>query len=212
MTTALARTGLPGVLRADGYTLPADLSFEEWAGVLNLADHIVESSPWWLVDAILYGERHFGERHTQAFPTAEEDPNGKKQARLKQAAWMASVYPTSGTRVPGLSYTHHRAAAELEPEQRQDVLREAARDNLTTRQLIARVREVQEQAKAIDAPAAPVCAAEDDQWRPTPEQLTESAAARMRFERAMAGRAATFEMGWTLALAWAECLDAFARD
>lgn len=209
MTVALApRTGLIGKPLSNGLVLPADLTFEEWAGALHHADLLVEAGPWFLADLMSYGERHFGERHSEALPTVEQDPTGASQSRMKQAAWMASKYPRN-QRIAGLSYTHHRVVAELEPEDRSTLLREAVRGNLSTRELLARVKETQEQARAIPAASEPVCAAESA-WRPTPDDLSEEAAARMRFERTMAGRAATFETGWTAALAWVEALDCFS--
>lgn len=208
------RTGLIGRPRTNGLDLPPDLTFDEWAGALRHADLLVEAGPWFLVDLMAYGEAHFGERHSDALPTAEEDPTGASQSRLKQAAWMASIYPP-GTRVPGLSYTHHRVAAELEPETRSAVLREAVAANLSTRELIARVKVEQEKARAIPAASEPVCAADEPPaWMPTPDDLTEEAAARMRFEMTMRGvkDGAAFGAGWCAALAFVEALDCFARD
>ena len=204
------RTGLIGRPLSNGLVLPADLTFEEWRGVVEHVEMVVEASPWWLCDAMAWGEAHFPTQYTQALPTAEEDPTGASQSRLKQAAWMAQKYPRN-QRVAGLSYTHHRVVAELEPEDRTALLREAVAAKLSTRDLVARVKEKQEQQRAIPASAEPACSA-DAEWKPTPDQLTDEAAARMRFERTMAGRAATFETGWTAALAWVEALDCFKRD
>lgn len=215
------RTGLIGRPLVNGLVLPDDLTFEEWRDALYHADLLVEAGPWFLVDLVLYGQRHFGEGHTQALPTADEDPSGASQSRIKQATWMASVYPSVSTRVPGLTYTHHRIAAELDQPRRAAVLRAAAtatdKDTgkpkpWSTRELLVHVKDIQEQAKAIEGTAEPVCAADDTAWRPTPDQLTEDASARMRFERTMAGRGATFEQGWCAALAWLEALDCFRRD
>ena len=211
MVTELApRTGLIGKPLSNGLQLPPDLTFDEWAGALHHADLLVEAGPWFLADLMAYGERHFGERHSEALPTVEQDPTGASQSRMKQAAWMASKYPRN-QRIPGLSYTHHRVVAELEPEARSTLLREAVAANLSTRELVHRVKDVQEKARAIAAESRPVCAADDEAWRPSPDDLTEEAAARMRFERTMAGRGATFDAGWTAALAWAEQLDCFRR-
>jgi hypothetical protein len=206
------RTGLIGKPTTNDLVLPPDLTLDEWAGAVEHADMIVESSPWWLVSLMAYGQRRFGEQHSQILPTREEDPQGIRQSRLKQAAWMASIYPTVNTRVPGLSYTHHRVVAELDPDDRSALLREAVAANLSTRDLVVRVKEKQEQARAIPAESAPVCAADEGTWRPTPDDLTDEAAARMRFERTMAGRGASFETGWVAALAWAEQLDCFRRE
>lgn len=205
------RAGLPGLRTQNRYDLPADLTFDEWRSVVGTLQTIDRAVKWWLGDALVFGERRFGEDASAALPTAEEDPYEISQSVLKQAAWMSSVFPP-GTRVPELSWTHHRVVADLEPEDRSTLLREAVAARLSTRDLVQRVKEKQEQARAIPASAEPVCAADDTTWRPTPDDLTEEAAARMRFERTMAGRAATFEAGWTAALAWAEQLDCFNRD
>lgn len=216
MSVELApRTGLIGRPRTNGLDLPPDLTFDEWAGALRHAELLVEAGPWFLVDLMAYGEAHFGERHSEALPTVEEDPTGASQSRLKQAAWMASVYPPS-TRVPGLSYTHHRVAADLEPETRRALLSEAVAANLSTRELVARVKVEQEKARAVPAASAPVCAADDEPpaWMPTPDELTEEASARMRFEMTMRGvrDASAFGAGWCAALAFVEALDCFRRD
>lgn len=171
VTVELApRTGLIGKPLSNDLVLPDDLTIDEWQGAVDHADMVVEASPWWLVSLMAYGVRRFGERHTQAFPIREEDPKGVKQSRLKQAAWMASIYPTASTRVPGLSYTHHRVVAELEPEDRAALLSEAVEANLSTRELLARVKEKQEQARAIPADSTPVCAAEAA-WVPSLSDL-----------------------------------------
>lgn len=212
MSTALApRTGLPGDLLEQGYVLPPDLSYDEWAGVLRLAEHIEAASPWWVCDAIAYGRARFGEDYTQALPTAEEDPHGVRQSRLKQAAWMAEKYPRN-QRVPGLSYTHHRAVAELEPLERQALLREAAEQHLSTRQLIERVRDRQAaigaESRAVDGPA---CAAEAGLREPTEDDLTDDARAALAFKRdsLRVREREGFAQGWVAALAWIEADDCF---
>lgn len=213
MTAALALVdngeSLPGRLRENGYDLPPSLSFERWQEVGVTLQQMQRSVNWWAGDWLRFGEERWGEAAYQAV----QEIIGHGDESLRQAVWVASKFPPD-TRVPTLSWSHHRAAAELEPAERQAVLREAARDNLTTRQLIARVREVQEQTKAIDAPAAPVCAAEDTAWLPTPADLTEIASARMRFEMTMRGvrDANAFGAGFCAALAFAEALDCFKRD
>lgn len=163
------RTGLIGKPLSNGLLLPPDLTFDEWAGALHHADLLVEAGPWFLVDLMAYGEQHFGEKHSEALPTLEEDPTGASQSRMKQAAWMASKYPRNA-RVPGLSYTHHRVVAELEPEDRSALLQEAVAAKLSTRDLVARVKEKQEQQRAIPAASTPVCAA-DSVWTPTAADL-----------------------------------------
>lgn len=130
MTTALA---LPGLLRCElreyGLHIPADLSFEEFEQELERSLWLEEASPWFKVDLIAFGWDKWGEDASQALPTREEDPRGQKQAKLKQAAWMAPVWPPAA-RVHGISYTHHRLATEMAQKDRREAvaLLEAARD------------------------------------------------------------------------------------
>lgn len=213
MSTSLApRTGLIGVPSTHGLALPPDLTFEEWRGALDTADMLVAAGPWFLVDLMAYGAARFGEAHSQALPTAEDDPTGERQARIKQAAWMATKYPTASTRVPSLSYTHHRAVAELEPLERQALLREAAEQQLSTRQLIERVRDrqaaISAESRAVDGPA---CAAEAGLREPTEDDLTDDARAALAFKRdsLRVREREGFAQGWVAALAWIEADDCF---
>jgi hypothetical protein len=212
--TALALPSLlPGQLHEHGIVLPPDLTYDQWADALRNAEWIERASPWWLCDLLEYGKR-FGEDASQAYPTFEEDATGARQAKLKQAAWMAEKFPPQ-ERVAGLSYTHHRAVAELEPDDRRALLREAVEEGLSTRELITRVTERQA-AIRLDATAGtsePVCAA-DGGWTPTTDDLSEDAAARLRFEIGMrrVRHPDDFGAGWVAALAWVEALDCFKRD
>lgn len=169
MTVSLALPDLlPGVLHEHGVDLPPNMPFDQWRRALMTAEWLERASPWFLVDLIAYGRATYGEDYSQALPTAEDDPQGVRQAKLKQAGWMADKFPTADTRVPELTYSHHRAVAELEPGERAAALQEAVRDGLTTRALIERVRERQE-AIRLDASSAysePTCAA-DRPWTPT---------------------------------------------
>jgi hypothetical protein len=207
MTAVLAvRTGLPGSLRADGYDLPPDLTYDEWRSVVALAEYIHAASPWWLGDALVYGERRFPETHAQALPTAEEDPHGARQSRMKQAVWVSSKFPPV-TRVTGLSWSHHRAAAELELPAARSLLREAAEKNLPTRALIARVKQEQEATRgtAVDEPpvALPLSAAD----------LTDEAREALSYRLAGVGarHRTGYERGFLEALRWGEVRDAFTR-
>lgn len=171
MTVALALPDLlPGVLHEYGVDLPPDMPFEQWRRALVTAEFLERASPWFLVDLISYGRATYGEDYSQALPTDEDDPQGVRQSKLKQAAWMGSKFPPN-TRVTGLTYTHHRAVAELEPEDRQALLREALDESLSTRELIDRVKDRRQviRLEAIGA-SVPACAA-DRSWQPTKDDL-----------------------------------------
>lgn len=214
MSVSLApRTGLIGVPSTHGLSLPPDLTFEEWRGALETADMLCSAGPWFLVDLMAYGVAAFGEAHSQALPTAEDDPTGERQARMKQAAWMATKYPTENTRVPSLSYTHHRAAAELEPDDRHTLLEYAAKKHLSTRDLIALVKERQSAIKGVVVAAETTCAA-DQAWVPAVADLTEEARAALEFKAATTAHVRdreSFAAGFLAALHWVEATDCFER-
>lgn len=213
MTTSLApRTGLPGDLQAQGYVLPPDLSYDEWRDVLALAEHVEAASPWWLSDTMAFGEAKFGEAYSDALPTREEDPTGARQSKLKQAKWMAEKYPRN-RRVPDLSYTHHRAAAELEPDERHTLLEYAAKKHLSTRDLIALVKERQASIKGTVVAAETTCAA-DQAWVPAVADLTDEARSALEFKAATTAHVRdreSFAAGFLAALHWVEATDCFER-
>lgn len=227
MTTALAvRTGLPGTLRDQSYTLPPNLTLDEWGRLLRTVDFLVEASPWFLADVMAYGEARFGEEHAQALPGPDEDPYGASESRIKQAAWMASVYPP-GTRVPLASYTHHRIAADLPPVTRRAMLQEVAaaeqrvRDGvegavrISTRELGRRVKVEQEALKghAITA-SGELVEAPDLGWVPTREDLAPDARRdlEVKLSEMSAAKRSTFEAGVLWAWQYADDLELFARD
>lgn len=215
MSVALApRTGLIGTPEHNGLKLPDDLTFEEWSGLLSTVDFLVEASPWMLVDVVTYGEDHFGEQHSQAFPTAEEDPHGASQSRMKQAGWMGRVYPR-GTRVPEASYTHHRIAADLPPIDRARELKAvadaAATDKpISTRELGRRVKARQEQLAggAVTVDGEVVCSAD---LPLSPDDLADEARAALEIRLSEMGSRMRpgFSAGFVAALIWAGQDDAF---
>lgn len=213
MTAALALVdngeALPGLVRENGYLLPPTISFDRWREVGVTLQQMQKSVNWWAGDWLRFGEDKWGEQAYQA--VAEITGHGDEA--LKQAVWVASKFPES-TRVPELSWAHHRAVSGLEPETRSALLQEAVAAKLSTRDLVARVKEKQEQQRAIPAASTPVCAADESAWMPQPSELTEDAAARMRFEMTMRGikDAHAFGAGFCAALAFAEALDCFRRD
>lgn len=169
MTASLALVdngeALPGLLRDDGYVLPPAITFERWRQVGVNLQQMQRSVNWWAGDWLRFGEDRWGEEAYQAVA----DLTGHGDDSLKQAVWVSSRFPPS-TRVPSLSWAHHRAAASLEPETRAAVLRDAMAGNLSTRELIARVKVEQEKARAVPSASEPVCAA-DASWTPELDDL-----------------------------------------
>lgn len=198
---------LPGVVRENAYVLPPSISFERWRQVGANLQQMQRSVNWWAGDWLRFGEDRWGEAAYQAVA----DITGHGDEALKQAVWVSSKFP-EGTRVPSLSWSHHRAVAELEPLERQALLREAAEQQLSTRQLIERVRDrqaaISAESRAVDGPA---CAAEAGLREPTEDDLTDDARAALAFKRdsLRVREREGFAQGWVAALAWIEADDCF---
>lgn len=179
MTTAIALTSsfLPGRLLDNGMEIPPDLTFEEWEEALRRAEWLEAASPWFVVDLVAFGRAKFGEDYSQALPDAIEDADGFHQAKLKQAEWMADRWPAS-TRVPGQSYSAHRAVAKLNRDDAVALLHEEDADGrrLTVRALTKRAEEIEQslRGKAVDATGAVVDSV-DLAWCPDISELTDEA-------------------------------------
>lgn len=209
MTTALApRTVLPGELREDGITLPPDLTFEQWRETLDSAEWLERASPWILADVLVYGEQRFHEDHSDALPTYEEDPGGHRQAKMKQAVWMGRRFPPN-TRVPGLTYSHHRAVADLPPLEATRLLYDAAGadEYVSTRELIGRVKACQEALRGRVVSASSVPAEDDLPWMPTEDDLTDDARRAMEQHAPQGKHRVAFVSGWLRAVVWNELRD-----
>jgi site-specific DNA-methyltransferase (adenine-specific) len=147
--------GLPGVLTETSYTLPDDLSIGRWLQIGETLQRMERSINWWLGDWWNYGERAYGEMASQAAKQRIEDATGHSYKVIQNAGWVAAKFEKS-TRVDSLSWTHHRAVADLPPEEARDLLAVAAAEALSTRDLIDRAKErkaVIEVDAALAAPA-----------------------------------------------------------
>jgi hypothetical protein len=103
-------TGVTALIPLDGATptslsLPASLSYEEWAATLHAVARMGKAVQFWLGDALLYGENQYGELMAQA---ASE--TGYSSESLRGFLWVASRVPPSVRRLT-LSWTHHQVAA-----------------------------------------------------------------------------------------------------
>ena len=109
--------------------LPPRLTFDEWIGHGKTLATMTDSIPWWVGDWINFGEARFGEgKYSQGLTLWDYNYN-----TLANMAWVASRYPPE-TRT-GLSWTHHRYAASLEPVERKMLLEKAIDEEWTSRQL-----------------------------------------------------------------------------
>jgi hypothetical protein len=120
---------LPGVSFTEtGLGLAPGITFDSWQRLVAFLDHLAASTPWWIGDAIVYGEASFGEEAAQAVGASPES--------RKQYAWVASRFPASRRR-PSLSWSAHRAVSSLEPDEADALLDRAEAEGWGSRELRA---------------------------------------------------------------------------
>ena len=96
--------------------LPPGMSFNKWK---RLGRKLRKSSEWHWGDWLLFGVGRFGAKHNAAIAATGIDYD-----ELQNAAWVAGKVEMS-LRRDSLAWFHHRAAADLPPEQRADFLDQA---------------------------------------------------------------------------------------
>jgi hypothetical protein len=115
-----------------------DLSYEKYVALGGLLGKVGSAVKWWQGDWLAYGEALYGERAAQASETLNLSAEGRQECLR-----VALAIPRSRRR-PSLSWWHHRivAARWLSLPQREQLLDQAEREGLTTRELEARVRDL----------------------------------------------------------------------
>jgi N6-adenosine-specific RNA methylase IME4 len=120
---------IPGMVSPTSLCLPERLSFEQWEEVVNTLGMVTKSCLWWWGDALVYGERKWGERYAQAL-----DASDYEYQTLANAHWVASKIPFS-LRRENLSFSHHSAVAALESKQADALLAKAEEEDWTYQDL-----------------------------------------------------------------------------
>lgn len=156
------------VLSPTGLVASNGLAFEQWqqAGAwLRQAEGAIH---WWIGDWLNYGERHYGEKYTQALEQTDFE-----YQTLADDKWVAGTIEFSRRR-ENLPFSHHREVAPLEPELQEQLLAEAEpepgsdRPRLTRRELRQRVAQVrQHQAAKLAGEVEPQkyrCVVIDPPW------------------------------------------------
>lgn len=129
---------LPGTVTPTSLQLPGNLPYADWENGCRLAGTIHHASPWWMVDLLLYGERHFGEKFAQGSELLRLSP--KTRANLM---WVGEHFPPERRRA-AVSIEHHAAVAALEPAEQEAWLARAEQEGWTRRQLRKALKGVQE--------------------------------------------------------------------
>lgn len=123
----------PDVSQEEGRLILRDgLPFERFEEIVQSLEYIQRNLNWYIGDALAYGERTYGEECYQAFSGFERMGFGIE--RLRQCGWVAErVLPS--TRIPALSWSHHRAVAALPEPQQAEWLGRAVEEDMTVNEL-----------------------------------------------------------------------------
>jgi N6-adenosine-specific RNA methylase IME4 len=100
---------LPGIVTPTSWTLPTDLTFEQWERLGQQLRRAAEAVMWWLGDWWAYGEHRYGDR-----AQAVREGFGWSFQTCMDAAWVARKFETSRRREV-LSWSHHKELAGLTP-------------------------------------------------------------------------------------------------
>ncbi len=112
---------LVGQLTPTSLILPEGLPFEAWkTGMQNLA-RVESRLQWWIGDAILFGERTYGQH---AWDVVNEVELHHTRASLQNIVRVCAAIPPA-VRRPGLKYSHHAIVYKFPPAQRDEWLTRA---------------------------------------------------------------------------------------
>lgn len=100
---------LPGSVSETALDLPADLTFEKWQQTGEALGRVARACQWWIGDWLNYGKRAYGEKYAQAM-----DATGYDYSTVSDWAWVSKAVEPS-VRTEGLSWSHHKQIAALNP-------------------------------------------------------------------------------------------------
>lgn len=105
------------------------MTFEQYTALLGVLGGRSKMLPWIIGDALVYGEKTFGEQYAQAI-----EATGLAKGTLLQYAWVAKNIPPA-RRVEGVDFSIHRLVGKYEAKVQSKYLTLARRDGLNTRQV-----------------------------------------------------------------------------
>lgn len=118
----------------NGLSVVSELSFEQWSTLMQTLYRMDTAFQFALGDALNYGENRYGERYAQAM-----EVTGQSYQSLANYAWVSKAVPID-RRESGLSWTHHRIVARLDPDQQTAMLKRATSERMTVTVLGEEVR------------------------------------------------------------------------
>jgi hypothetical protein len=123
-----------------GLKITARPSYEQWSELVKGLQRAHRSILWLIGDALVWGERTFGEEFSQSIAEYSKQT-------LYNAQWVSGRIEIS-RRLENLSWSHHQEVAALEPDAQDRFLREAVEHNWGVHEL----REAIKAFKLIEKP------------------------------------------------------------
>jgi hypothetical protein len=112
-------------LTSVGLTFATDLQFDEWMSLMETLTRMETAFQFAIGDALIWGEARYGERYSQAM-----EATGLTYQALANMVWVARKVPIQN-RKEGLSWTHHRVVASVEPDDQPGLLNMALEQGLS---------------------------------------------------------------------------------
>ena len=142
--------------------LDKSVGFGTWEAYGLGIQRVAGSVQWVIGDWLNFGESRYGEDYAQVLPETQRGYDS-----LSQCKWVAAAVDAS-TRVPELSWSHHREVASLSPDEQSHWLAIAIEFDYSVRQLADAIRgagERNDPGPASDEDDGDVDPKEDWEWR-----------------------------------------------
>lgn len=118
---------------------------EDWQRLGDYLAWAEGATPWLIAAWLEYGEANFGEQASQDVA----DATGFELDTIKQYGWVnRKIRPED--RDPDLSFSHHRAVADLSAPQQRRMLKRAKAEGWSVKELQREVRIVREPERAAE--------------------------------------------------------------
>lgn len=131
---AMVPSGIEGIqMTGNGLVVCRDsLSSDEYNSVFRTVLSLHKSSCWLLGDILLLGDRQWGNRYTESKYEDAMQATGLSRSTIRDIVLTCKRFPLE-KRHAELSFTHHQEVAKINaaPEQREEVLSQAASDKLS---------------------------------------------------------------------------------
>lgn len=134
----------PVRLHQTGLEVAGPLSYGDWSNFGRTLQRVEGAIHWWLGDWYRYGEATYGEIAAQAV-----DELGFSYETVKADVWVACKVESVRRRT-GLSWSHHKEVAALEPEQQDYWLARAEAEGMSREELRYAIRMARLEARLQD--------------------------------------------------------------